>query len=107
MDPKSINKIAQITDNIGLVYSGMGPDSRVLIKKGRKLAQEYYRKYLDHIPVKEMVKELANIMQEFTQKGGVRPFGVSVLVSGIDERGPQLYQVTIFLFFFFFFSFFF
>ena len=93
MDPKSISKVAQITDKIGLVYSGMGPDSRVLIKKGRKLAQEYYRKYLDQIPVKEMVKELANIMQEFTQKGGVRPFGVSVLVCGIDERGPQLYQV--------------
>jgi len=94
IDPKAINKVTKLTEKIGLVYSGMGPDSRVLIRRGRKIAQEYYRKYLDPIPVKEMVKELAAIMQEFTQQGGVRPFGVSLLVCGIDEvKGSQLFQI--------------
>lgn len=32
-------------------------------------------------------------MQEFTQSGGVRPFGVSLLLAGYDENGPQLYQI--------------
>jgi 20S proteasome subunit alpha 2 len=32
-------------------------------------------------------------MQEYTQSGGVRPFGVSLLIAGIDAQGPSLYQV--------------
>ena len=82
-----------ITDNVGMVYSGMGPDFRVLTRKGRKAAQTYFRQYLEPIPALQLTRELASIMQEFTQSGGVRPFGVSLLVAGIDEKGPQLYQV--------------
>jgi 20S proteasome subunit alpha 2 len=40
-----------------------------------------------------LVKEVASIMQEYTQSGGVRPFGVSLLIAGIDAKGPALYQV--------------
>ena len=40
-----------------------------------------------------MVRETALIMQEYTQSGGVRPFGVSCLVAGYDDDGPQLFQV--------------
>lgn len=71
----------------------MGPDFRVLVRKGQKKAQEYYLRYGETIPVVELVKEVATIMQEFTQRGGVRPFGVSVLIAGFDDEGPQLYQV--------------
>jgi 20S proteasome subunit alpha 2 len=39
------------------------------------------------------VRETASVMQEFTQRGGVRPFGVSLLAAGFDSNGPQLYQV--------------
>jgi len=40
-----------------------------------------------------MAREIAAVMQEFTQSGGVRPFGVSLLVCGVDHDGPQLYQI--------------
>ena len=40
-----------------------------------------------------LVRELAAVMQEFTQRGGVRPFGVSLLLAGFDYNGPQLYQI--------------
>jgi 20S proteasome subunit alpha 2 len=60
---------------------------------GRKKAQEYFAVYKENIPVSQIVRELASIMQEFTQSGGVRPFGVSLLVAGYDAKGPQLYQV--------------
>jgi len=93
MDETSVVKISHITSNIGLVYSGMGPDSRVLVRKGRKAAQKYFRFYKDPIPVSQLVRELASVMQDFTQSGGVRPFGVSLLIAGYDDEGPQLYQV--------------
>lgn len=93
IDEESVEKVAHFTGNIGAVYSGMGPDFRVLVRKGQKKAQEYYLRYGEHIPVLELVREIAAIMQEFTQSGGVRPFGISVLVAGLDDAGPQLYQV--------------
>lgn len=29
----------------------------------------------------------------YAESGGVRPFGVSLLMAGYDENGPQLYQI--------------
>ena len=82
-----------LTENIAIVYSGMGPDFRVLVRKGRKSAQQYYRVYRETIPVSMLVRELAAVMQEFTQRGGVRPFGISLLLAGYDHNGPQLFQI--------------
>ncbi|CAL5335378.1 unnamed protein product [Camellia sinensis] len=90
---KKVQKIQILTPNIGVVYSGMGPDSRVLVRKSRKQAERYHRLYKEPIPVTQLVRETAGVMQEFTQSGGVRPFGVSLLVAGFDDKGPQLYQV--------------
>lgn len=73
MDDTSIQKISLLTDNIGVVYAGMGPDSRVLVRKGRKIAQQYFRTYHAPIPVNQLVRELAAIMQEFTQSGYAPP----------------------------------
>lgn len=71
----------------------MGPDFRVLVKSARKEAQKYYLTYRDIQPVSQIAKQSALLMQEYTQSGGVRPFGVSLLVAGYDDEGPQLFQV--------------
>ena len=55
MDPKSVQKICNLTDSAGIVYSGMGPDFRVLVKKGRKAAQQYYRVYQELMPLSQPV----------------------------------------------------
>mmetsp|Transcript_33821 Transcript_33821/g.132885 ORF Transcript_33821/g.132885 Transcript_33821/m.132885 type:complete len:185 (+) Transcript_33821:443-997(+) len=93
MDETTLQKVALVTENVGMVYSGMGPDSRVLIRKARKNAQTYYQTYRESIPVSQVVRQIASVMQEYTQSGGVRPFGVSLLVAGYDYEGPHLYQV--------------
>lgn len=68
VDESTVQKISLVTPNIGLTYSGMGPDSRVLIRKARKSGQVYYRQYHEHIPVAQLVRETATVMQEFTRE---------------------------------------
>ena len=90
------SKVEMLTPNIAMTYSGMGPDFRVLVDRARKLAHTNYKRiYNEYPPVKIMVQELAKVMQESTQSGGIRPFGVSLLVGGYDEHSDkyQLYQV--------------
>lgn len=93
MDVKSIQKISLLTESIGVVYAGMGPDSRILVGQARKAAQAYKKIYGEAIPVQQLVQRIASIMQQATQSGGVRPFGVSLLVAGFDDEGPQLCQI--------------
>lgn len=93
MDGDSVDKIQKCNSSIGMVYSGMGPDYRVLVKNARKRAAGYHRTYQEVQPASQLVKGVADVMQEFTQSGGVRPFGVSVLMAGYDDDGPKLYQV--------------
>ncbi|PSR73541.1 hypothetical protein PHLCEN_2v10460 [Hermanssonia centrifuga] len=94
IDDSVIEKVAVICPNIGIVYSGMGPDFRVLVTKARKSAQAYWKIHGEYPPTKVLTQEIANIMQQATHSGGVRPYGVSLLVAGWDfPRGPTLYQV--------------
>jgi len=93
VDESTFKKVENFTDNIGVVYAGLVPDYRVLLRKGRKQAQQYFTTYRDPIPVSQLVRESAAIMQEFTQSGGVRPFGLSLMIAGYDDSGPQLFQV--------------
>jgi 20S proteasome alpha/beta subunit len=165
IDEATVSKISLLTEHVGSVYSGMGPDARVLSRKARKAAATYYRTYHESVPAAQLVRETATVMQEFTQSGcggdsnparavkgdagdtqasasrgacsreqpllcdsnssalmsgrsdccaalcvssplalaaslaapplsGVRPFGVSLLVAGFDDAGPQLYQAS-------------
>merc|ERR1712060_803639 len=73
VDESTLTKVQNLSDNVGLVYAGMVPDYRVLVRRGRKTAQQYFTTYRDHIPVSQIVREQAATMQEFTQSGGVRP----------------------------------
>ncbi|KAL7624011.1 Proteasome subunit alpha type-2 [Parahypoxylon ruwenzoriense] len=85
-DPSSLSKVSLITPNIGMVYSGMGPDYRVLVDRARKVSHTGYKRiYNEYPPTRILVQDVARVMQEATQSGGVRPYGVSLLVAGWDE----------------------
>jgi len=93
VDDTTVKKIENLSDGCGVVYAGMVPDYRVLLRRGRKMAQQYYQTYREPIPTAQLVREEAAVMQEFTQSGGVRPFGISLMIAGYDDSGPQLFQV--------------
>lgn len=86
IDPPSLSKISLITPDIGMVYAGMGPDYRVLVDKARKVSHTNYKRvYNEYPPTRILVQDVARVVQEATQSGGVRPYGVSLLVAGWDE----------------------
>merc|ERR1712061_753319 len=67
IDENSVKKIENISGNVGVVYAGMAPDYRVLLRRGRKIAQQYYTTYREQTPLSQIVREEAAVMQEFTQ----------------------------------------
>jgi proteasome alpha subunit len=90
--PESVEKIFQIDEHIGATASGILSDARVLISRSQLKAQQYKVTYDSPIDVLSVVKDLADLKQLCTQSGGLRPFGVSVLVAGVDVEGVKLYQ---------------
>jgi len=94
IDETSFTKIVPISKSIGATYAGLGPDFSVLSKKSRKDFQQYRLEFIDELmPVHSLAKECANLMQEYTQMGGVRPFGICTFYAGVDRSGYHLYQV--------------
>ncbi|EPY20661.1 20S proteasome subunit alpha 2 [Strigomonas culicis] len=93
VDSSSLQKVFVLDDHVGCTYSGIGSDCRVLVDFARKECQKYKLTYHEPIPVSQLVRIISSLYQEFTQSGGVRPFGCSLLVSGVDVNGYHLYQV--------------
>ena len=90
--PESIEKIWVIDEHIGAAASGILSDARVLIDRSQLRAQQNRVTYDSEIDTLTIVKEMCDLMQICTQSGGLRPFGVSVLVAGIDNHTPRLFE---------------
>ncbi len=88
---KSSNKIHEIDSNIIASVAGIMSDARVLIEKAQILAQQHRVTYDSPIEPELVVKEISNIKQQFSQYGGARPFGVSMMLAGINNKKPELY----------------
>ncbi|MDP3992417.1 MAG: archaeal proteasome endopeptidase complex subunit alpha [Candidatus Pacearchaeota archaeon] len=92
---KSANKVYEIDSHIAAGAAGIVSDARVLIERAQLLAQQHRITYDSPIEPELIIKEMSNIKQQFTQYGGARPFGVSLLVAGIRAKKPELYTSDI------------
>merc|ERR1712244_203243 len=73
--------------------AGLTSDANLLTNELRLIGQRYKYSYGESIPCEQLVSWLCDIKQAYTQSGGKRPFGVSILYMGWDKHyGFQLYQ---------------
>ncbi len=90
--PDSVEKIFKIDEHIAATASGILSDARVLIERSQVKAQQHSVTYDSPIDVVTIVKDVCNLKQVCTQSGGLRPFGVSLILAGVDEEGPKLFE---------------
>ncbi|CAM9731056.1 unnamed protein product [Heterosigma akashiwo] len=92
IDDGDVKKIEAITPSTGFVFSGLGPDYRVLVRKARKRAQAYYRVYREPQPVAQLVKDRGGRDAGYRGRGRRGPWRLAP-GGGLRRRQAQLYQV--------------
>lgn len=92
MEATSVEKIFQIDEHVGCATSGLVADARVLVDYARIVAQINKVTYNERISVDLLVKKICDYKQNYTQYGGVRPFGTALLVAGVDSQGNHLFE---------------
>ncbi|MFH1409638.1 MAG: archaeal proteasome endopeptidase complex subunit alpha, partial [Nanoarchaeota archaeon] len=90
--PEAVEKIFQVDEHIAATASGILSDARVLIERAQLKAQQNRVTYDSPIDTLSIVKDICNLKQLCTQSGGLRPFGVSLLVAGVENGGPKLFE---------------
>ncbi|HXQ48685.1 MAG TPA: archaeal proteasome endopeptidase complex subunit alpha [Thermoplasmata archaeon] len=88
----SLEKIHQIDENIACVTAGLVADARVLVDYARLSAQINRITYSEPMSVELLVRKVCDYKQQYTQFGGVRPFGTALLVGGYDDSGIRLFE---------------
>jgi len=93
--PESANKIYEVDSHIIASAAGILSDARVLIERVRIIAQQNRVTYDSPIDVESIIRDIANTKQAFTQYGGARPYGVAIIIAGIDQGIPKVFSSDI------------
>jgi proteasome alpha subunit len=88
---ESASKITEIDSHIITSSAGILSDARILIERAQVLSQQHRVTYNSPIEPELVIKEIANMKQQFTQYGGARPFGVSMMIAGINGKKAEVF----------------
>lgn len=88
---ETAQKIFQVDDHIGVAAAGYIPDARSQVDNARFFSQSNKLIYDESIDVEAVAKHLADQCQQFTQYAGVRPFGVALIIGGVNKGKPYLF----------------
>ncbi|MFQ6080554.1 MAG: archaeal proteasome endopeptidase complex subunit alpha [Candidatus Bathyarchaeia archaeon] len=90
-DPNFTWKLYEVDEHLGAAVAGLGPDARILIDQARIYAQNNRLMYDEPIDVEVITKRIGDIKQLYTQRAGVRLFGVSIIFGGVDKIGNRVF----------------
>jgi proteasome alpha subunit len=89
-DRRFSKKLFEFDTHVAAVIAGNSPDARVLVREARYSCQGHRMTYDEPIGIESLVSGIGDVLQQYTQNAGVRPFGVSMIVAGVDAAGPRL-----------------
>jgi len=92
IEPSSIEKIFKIDEHLATASSGLVADARRLVDIARQQAQVNKLKYHEPITVTGLAKYIGDLEQLYTQSGGVRPFGISLIIGGVSDGEARIYE---------------
>ncbi|WP_136716417.1 archaeal proteasome endopeptidase complex subunit alpha [Halorientalis salina] len=92
LERSSVEKLHKIDDHVGIASAGHVADARQLIDFARRDAQVNQLRYDEPIDVESLTKDITDQIQQYTQTGGARPFGVALIVGGIQNGEPRLFE---------------
>lgn len=90
----SAQKIFQVDDHVGVAAAGYIPDARSQVDNARFFSQSNKMIYDEAVDIEMVAKHLADQSQQFTQYAGARPFGVALIIAGIDSDGRSQVFLT-------------
>ena len=87
----SASRIHEVDSHIVASVAGITSDARVLVERAQLISQQHRITYDTPIEPELVIKDIANIKQQFTQYGGARPFGVSMMVAGLNNQKVEIF----------------
>ncbi len=89
-DPEYFRKIFQLDEHVGAAIAGLDSDARVLISQARLFCQSNRLLYDEAVDIEVLTRRIGDLAQVYTQHAGVRPFGVSTIIAGVDRAGCRV-----------------
>jgi len=89
--PDVTHKIFQIDYHIGVAAAGYIPDARVQVDNARFFSQGSKINFDEPVEIESVAKHIADQCHQYTQYSGVRPYGVALIIAGVDQKGPLVF----------------